>query len=100
MLNQSEENDFAYLLELMPVLHNIPEYAWLPELFSIIGAERLISLCKYAGGETIKIPTIEELSLSIEVLQLFYDNEIKGENNPIPDTMLEIYHKMQKSLAD
>ena len=65
----TEELDFHYLLELMPPLHNIPEFAWLPELFSIIGYEKLIQLCKYAGGETIAIPTIEELTSSIESLQ-------------------------------
>ena len=72
----TEELDFAYLLELMPPLHDTPEYAWLPELFSIIGHERLIILCKYAGGETIKIPTLDELVDSIEALQWFYDIEI------------------------
>lgn len=73
----TEELDFHYLLELMPPLHNIPEFAWLPELFSIIGYEKLIQLCKYAGGETIAIPTIEELTSSIESLQWFYDAYIK-----------------------
>ena len=33
----TEELDFAYLLELMPPLHDIPEFSWLPELFAIIG---------------------------------------------------------------
>lgn len=97
-MDQREDNDFIYLLELMPVLHNVPEFAWLPELFSIIGAERLISLCKYAGGETIKIPTIEELSLSIAALQLYYDNEIKQQHKPVPAHLEEIYQKIQKSL--
>ena len=72
----TEELDFHYLLSLMPPLKNTPEFAWLPELFSIIGCERLIDLCKYAGGETIKIPTISQLSDSIEALQYFYDIEI------------------------
>ena len=69
----SEELDFQYLLQLLPPLENEPEFAWLPELFSIIGAKNLITLCKYAGGETIKIPTVEELSRAIEALQWYYD---------------------------
>ena len=48
-LPATEELDFAYLLELMPPLHNIEEFAWLPELFSIIGVEKLVLLCRYAG---------------------------------------------------
>lgn len=56
----------------MPVLKDVPGYESLPELFSIIGHERLIDLCKYAGGETIKIPTLEELSRSIQSIQCYY----------------------------
>lgn len=73
----TEDLDFHYLLELMPPLHNVPQFAWLPELFSIIGYERLITLCKYAGGEQIEIPTLDQLSTSIEALQWFYDVQIK-----------------------
>lgn len=73
----TEELDFHYLLCLMPPLHDEPAFAWLPELFSIIGHEALIDLCKYAGGETITIPTLEQLSLSIDALQWYYDVEIK-----------------------
>lgn len=69
----SEELDFQYLLQLLPPLEGEPEFSWLPELFSIIGAKNLITLCKYAGGETIKIPTIEQLSQDIEALQWYYD---------------------------
>lgn len=57
----------------MGPLHDEEQYTSLPELFSIIGIEPLILLCKYAGGETIKIPTIEELSHSIEALEWYYD---------------------------
>lgn len=68
-----DELDFQYLLQLLPPLENEPEFAWLPELFSIIGARNLITLCKYAGGETIKIPTVEQLATDIEALQWYYD---------------------------
>ena len=69
----TEELDFQYLLQLLPPLENEPEFSWLPELFSIIGVKNLITLCKYAGGETIKIPTIEQLDKDIEALQWYYD---------------------------
>lgn len=72
-LSITEELDFQYLLQLLPPLEDTPEFACLPELFSIIGARKLITLCKYAGGETIKIPTIEQLSKDIDALQWYYD---------------------------
>lgn len=72
-LSIKDELDFQYLLQLLPPLEDTPEFSWLPELFSIIGARNLINLCKYAGGETIKIPTIEQLSRDIDALQWYYD---------------------------
>ena len=90
----TEELDFEYLLEMMPALHDKPGFTWLPELFSIIGADKLVTLCKYAGGETITIPTIEELSTSVESLQIFYDVRIK-KTKQISDVPPELNSKFQ-----
>lgn len=92
----TEELDFHYLLGLMPPLHQVPEFAWLPELFSIIGYERLITLCKYAGGERIKIPTLEQLTDSIDALQWFYDVNIKRCKNitEVPVNLHPLFHKI------
>ena len=90
----TEELDFHYLLGLMPPLHMKPEFAWLPELFSIIGHESLINLCRFAGGEIIQIPTLNELSDSIEALQWFHDIDIKKVKNEgeLPLRILDRYH--------
>lgn len=73
-----DEIDFCFLLALLPTLKGMPEYACLPELFSIVGHEKLIELCKYAGGESIKIPTLEELSESIQALKWYYMVFVEG----------------------
>lgn len=97
----TEELDFHYLLGLLPPLYQVPEFAWLPELFSIIGYERLILLCKYAGGERIRIPTLEQLTDSIDALQWFYDVCIKKSKSivdvpvalhPLFNKILEVYN--------
>lgn len=97
VLDTKEELDFHYLLGLMPPLHNTPEFAWLPELFSIIGHERLILLCKYAGGERIRIPTLEQLSDSIDAMQWFYDVKIK-QCKPITDVPVRLHSLFNKIL--
>lgn len=97
----TEELDFHYLLSLLPPLSGDPNYSWLPELFSIIGYEKLIELSKYAGGELVRIPTMEQLATAMKALQWFYDVylinkksideiplDIRGEVNRI----LEIYN--------
>ena len=93
----SEELDFQYLLQLLPPLENIPEFANLPELFSIIGAKSLIKLCKYAGGETITIPTLEQLCGDIEALQWYYDVYIKKtkSSSEIPLELRELVSKIK-----
>ena len=87
-LSITEELDFQYLLQLLPPLENEPEFALLPELFSIIGAKKLITLCKYAGGETVKIPTIEQLSKDIDALQWYYDVYI-SHKKPVDEIPIE-----------
>lgn len=73
----SEDIDFHFLLSVMQYLEEDEQFTWLPELFSIIGTDRLVTLCKYAGGESIKIPTLSQLFEDIEAIQAFYDVDIK-----------------------
>jgi hypothetical protein len=82
----------------MPPLHDTPEFACLPELFSTIGHESLIKLCKYAGGETIKIPTLRQLSESVDSLQCYYDVYIKQTYGPeeIPDELVPLVKKIKE----
>lgn len=96
----TEELDFHYMLELMPALHDIDRFRWLPELFSIVGVESLLKLCQYAGGEIIEIPTIEELRDSVDSLQWFYDvyvSKVKDSQGipirliPLVDKIREVY---------
>lgn len=94
----TEELDFHYLLELMPPLHNESAFSWLPELFSVIGHDRLITLCKFAGGETIKIPTLEQLSVSVESLQWFYDTEISKRRTS--DEILPQYRELVSKIKE
>lgn len=94
----SEELDFAYLLELMPPLQDKPEFAWLPELFSIVGYEKLITLCRYAGGETIRIPTLDELLNSVTSIQWFYKIHIQKSAclEDVPEDLLETVQKIEE----
>lgn len=98
----TEELDFHYLLQLLPPLENEEAFACLPELFSIIGAEKLITLCKYAGGETIKIPTLNQLLKDIEALQWYYDvyiNKTKQEFE-IPNQLKSLVDIIVNTYAD
>lgn len=97
-LSITETSDFHCLLELMVPLYNIDEYAWLPELFSIIGHEKLLLLCKYAGGETIKIPTLTEINKAIEALEWYYQVYIVKHKykKSIPSEYIELVNKIKE----
>lgn len=86
-----EQLDFSFLLELMVMLEDEPLYSILPELFSILGHEKLILLCKFVGGEVVKVPTIKELTTAIEAMQYFTDIDIKQIKSEIsnPDAIAE-----------
>ena len=94
-LSTTEELDFHYLLSLLPPLHDVEEFAWLPELFSTVaddrvsGYQRLVRLCRFAGGETIKIPTVDQLADSVAALQCFYDVYIV-KRKPVEEIPLDI----------
>lgn len=94
----TEELDFHYLLTLMPPLTSVSEFAWLPELFSIVGYESLLKLCRYAGGETIRIPTLEELEAAIDSLQWFYDIYIKKirQIENVPSNLVPYVNKIKE----
>lgn len=71
-LSLTEEFDLGSILELMVPMYLRPEYAWLPELMSIVGYQSLIRLCKVAGGEVIRIPTIDQLADAVEAMDWYY----------------------------
>ena len=99
ILSITESSDFHSLLELMLPLYDQDEFAWLPELFSIIGHKELILLCKYAGGETIKIPTLDELITAVEALNWYYLVYIshKKYKKSIPPEYLSLVNKIKEN---
>ena len=97
-LSLTETSDFHCLLELMLPLYQVDEYSWLPELFSIVGYEKLLLLAKYAGGSTIKIPTVEEISDAVEALSWYYKvYVIKNKyKKSIPEQYVELVGKIKE----
>lgn len=92
----TEEINFQYVLSLMRPLHDVDEFAWLPELFVLIGHEKLIDLCRYCGGETLAIPTLDQLSDSIDVLEWYYKINMSHTANveDIPENLMPLYEKI------
>lgn len=72
-------------------LVGIPEYSSLSELVYILDKDNLLNLCEYFGGQTIKIPTIDELTSLVHSLLLY--QYVRVEKMPYEEAVKLIGHE-------
>lgn len=78
-LNKLKETDiYSMALFILYNLTNIPEYSTLGELPYLLDKDALLNFCKYYGGLTIKVPTIQELDTIMHTLLIYEDVNISG----------------------
>lgn len=75
-LDSLKERDvYSLLLFCLYKLQEIPEYSSLSELVYVMDKSNFLNLCEYFGGQTVKIPTINEVeSLMYSLLLYQYVN--------------------------
>lgn len=74
----SKNDTFALLLFVLFNVKKIPEFSTLSELITILDYDQFLKLCKYFGGLTIKIPTMDELEILVNSLVLYEAVNING----------------------
>lgn len=71
-ISKLSENDiYSMGLFTLYSLTEIPDYRVLSELPYLLDKKSLLKVCKYYGGTTIKIPTVEELETVMKVLLIY-----------------------------
>lgn len=66
---------YSLILFCLYKLMGVPEYSSLSELVYVLDRKNLLNLCEYFGGQTITIPTIDELeTLTYSLLLYQYVN--------------------------
>ena len=85
--NLNSEDIYSLLLFTLFRLTNVPEYSTLSELIYLLDKENFLKLCKYFGGLTIKIPTLEDLQYLLYTL-LIYEEIINGKE--LDDALTEL----------
>lgn len=107
-LDELTKNDI-YSLMLFVLYQNqkIPEHAALSELIYVLDRPNLLKLCQYFGGETLKIPTIDELKYLILSLNLYQQVNIEKKDleqciNSInePHNVIKIIKQNYNSICD
>ena len=59
-------------------MNDIPEYSSLSQLSYVLDQNNLLNLCEYFGGQTITIPTIQEIESLVYSLLLYQYVKIDG----------------------
>ncbi len=52
----------------------------LPELFTTLGVDTTINMIKYFGGETIRIPSHEDMYQSFLIIICYYKKKVEGKS--------------------
>lgn len=73
--NLKQTDIYSLILFSLYKMINVPEYSSIAELAYVLDKENMLNLCEYFGGQTITIPTIDELeSLTYALLLFQYTN--------------------------
>jgi hypothetical protein len=85
LIDKSKSEDMLFLSGIIMNILNEgtklqKEQTVLPELFSTLGIDTTINLIKYFGGETITIPSREEMYNSFLIIVCYYKKKIENKS--------------------
>jgi len=75
MLNK--EDTYSMMLLLLYLSSDNPRYSTLSELAYVLDHDSFIKFLKYYEGQTIKIPSIQEVMTSLKLLMLFQYHDVE-----------------------
>ena len=78
-------------------MSDIPEYSSLSELVYVMDKQNFLNFCEYFGGQTIKVPTIDELNALMYSLLLY--QYVKIDKIPYEKALTLIGHESKELRA-
>lgn len=69
--NLNKEDTYSTALLLMFVFSRNPKYSTLSELSYILDHENFLKFIKYYEGQTIEVPTVDEISSALKTLLVY-----------------------------
>lgn len=89
---------WSLMLFVLFNFQKIPEYSSISELAYILDEKNMLRLCEYFGGQTIKIPTIDELEITLYAMLMYQyiDIEKMTENDAV--TLMNVDKDIIKSI--
>lgn len=68
---------WSLMLFVLYKFQSIPEYSSISELAYVLDEKNLLKLCEYFGGQTIRVPTIDELENTLYAMLLYQYTHIE-----------------------
>ena len=97
-LDELKEKDvYSIALFCLYKIIGTPEYSSIGELAYILDKKNLLNLCEYFGGQTITIPTTDELETLFYALLLY--QYVKIENIPYEKAVESIRYRVKNIRA-
>ena len=69
---------WSLMLFVLYNFQHIPEYSSLSELCYVLDEKNLLKLCEYFGGQTVKIPTIDQMEETLYAMLLYQYVDIEN----------------------
>ena len=76
----TEKDIYSILFIALYKLNDIREYSNINSLITVLDKENFFKLIKALGGQTIKIPTVEEIMTIVNALLVYQNVNIEGQD--------------------
>lgn len=89
---------WSLMLFVLFNFQKIPEYSSISELAYILDEKNMLRLCEYFGGQTIKIPTIDELETTLYAMLMYQYIDVEKMSEADALTLMNIDPDIIKSI--
>ena len=89
---------WSLMLFVLFNFQKIPEYSSISELAYILDEKNMLRLCEYFGGQTIKIPTIDELETTLYAMLMYQYIDVEKMSEADAVTLMNIDPDIIKSI--
>ena len=89
---------WSLMLFVLFNFQKIPEYSSISELAYILDEKNMLKLCEYFGGQTIKIPTIDELETTLYAMLMYQYIDVEKMSEEDAVTLMNVDKDIIKSI--
>ena len=89
---------WSLMLFVLYNFQNIPEYSSISELAYVLDEKNMLKLCEYFGGQTIKVPTIDQLEETLYGMLLYQYIDVEKIDEKEAYTLINLDKAKEKAV--